>query len=109
MELPLHAKAVLKGVGRADVRIEAGEVGGQVVEVRAGERILRILDLDGVKDDAVVKYDGGGEVSAGAIVEDSCACAEDGLSFPGRVCEGDARGEVVVVVKERLPVVADAD
>src|SRR6185295_7762816 len=46
----------------------------------------------------------------GAVVEDPGPGADDGLSpFAGRVGEGEARRKVVVVLKEILPVVAQAD
>ena len=67
-----------------------------------------IWNLHGVEDDAVVELDDGGEVAAGAVVEDAGADAEDGFAVAGCVGERDSGGEVVVVGEEGLPVVAEA-
>ena len=91
------------------MRVELGEVGGIGAEVRAwGEGIGGFWNLYGVEDDAVVEFDDGGEVATGAVVEDAGADAEDGFAVAGCVGERDARGEVVVVGEEGLPVVAEA-
>ena len=66
------------------------------------------MNLYGVKDDAVVELDGGGEVAAGAVVEDAGAGAKDGFAVARSVGERDARAEVVVVGEEGLPIVAEA-
>ncbi|WP_433968650.1 hypothetical protein [Tunturiibacter gelidiferens] len=110
VDLAFDADAVLDRVGRADVGVKTDEIGGDVVVVEAGrDGEGGILDLDGVEDDAVVELDGGGKVAAGAVVEEAGAGAEDGLAFAGGVGERDARGEVVVVGQEGLPVVAQAE
>ena len=109
MDLALDAGAVLVGVGSADVWVEQREVGWIVVEVGAGrEGKDRVLNLDGVEDDAVVELDDSGEVAAGAIVEDAAAGAKDGFAVAERVGERDTRAEVVVVGEEGLPIVAEA-
>jgi hypothetical protein len=109
VDLALDAGAVLVGVGSADVSVELREVGRIVVEVGAGrERKDWVLNLYGVKDDAVVEFDDGGEVAAGAVVEDAAAGAKDGLAVAGSVGERDTRVKVVVVGEEGLPVVAEA-
>ena len=68
----------------------------------------RVQKLDGVEDEAVVQLEYGGKVTAGAIIKDSGTEAENGLCLSGRVCEGKARGEVVVVSDVGDPVVTDA-
>jgi len=86
VDLAFDADAVLDGVGRADVGVETGEIGGDVVEVEAGwDGEGRILDLDGVEDDAVVELDSSGKVAAGAVVEEAgCRCGRWSCLCRGR-------------------------
>jgi len=109
VDLTLDAGAVLVGVRSADGGVELGEVGWIGAEVcgwREGKD--GVLNLYGVKDDAVVELDDGWEVAAGAVVEDAAAGAEDGFAVAGSVGERDTRAEVVVVGEEGLPVVTKA-
>ena len=94
--MAFDAEAGLIGVGGADVGLLADDVARDSGESTRGElRGGRVQKLDGVEDKAVVQLEYGGEVAAGAIIEDSRAEAKNGLSFSGRVGEGKARGEVV--------------
>ena len=110
VKLAFDAEAVLDSVGGADVGIEEDEVGWDGIEVRAGrDWVSGVLDLNGVEDDTVVKNGVGRKVTAGAVVEETGACAKNGFAFARSIGQRDARGEVVVVRNEGLPIVAETE